>query len=82
MSKTDLKAQPITVTRKAATSKPQEFYFKVIGQGTSGWMAYASTDGSTWYPLRPSETSFLSVATALEPELNRLAFPHYTKRVR
>lgn len=81
MSKTDIKTPLIPDTRKDVTNKPvNEFHFKVVGRGTSGWMAYASSDnGVTWYPLRQSETSFLSAATSIEPELNRLAFPHYSK---
>jgi hypothetical protein len=82
--KTDSKIQPTTDTTKVdVTSNPnhKEFYFKVVGSGTSGWMSYAK-DGKNgeWYSLRPSNTSFLSASTAIEPELNRLAYPHYTKK--
>jgi hypothetical protein len=43
-------------------------------------MSYVKEDGK-WVQLRPSDTSFLSAVTAIEPEVMRKAFPH-TNRTR
>lgn len=68
---------------------PNEWVFKITGRGTSGWMSWVWEDHSwqgcvcpgLWVKLRPSETSFISVVAAIEPEVMRLAFPHtVTKR--
>jgi hypothetical protein len=63
---------------KAATPEinpVNSWEFKVTGRGTSGWMSWVK-EGSSWIPLRASETSFVSAVAALEPEIMRLAFPH------
>jgi hypothetical protein len=52
----------------------------IEGGGTSDWMAYIK-EGGKWVKLRPSDTSFQSAVSAVEPEVMRLAFPHtMTKR--
>lgn len=38
-------------------------------------MSYVK-EGERWVQLRPSDTSFLSAVTAIEPEMMRKAFPH------
>jgi hypothetical protein len=52
---------------------------KITGSGTSNWMSWVKEKGK-WVQLRPSETSFISAVAAIEPEIMRLAFPHYTGR--
>lgn len=73
-----------TKVRDVTNSEPElnpvnSWEFKVTGRGTSGWMSWVR-EGSKWVPLRASETSFISAASAIEPELMRLAFPHHTTK--
>lgn len=83
--KTVSKIPSPTDTPKAALPSPsatperspiQEWEFKITGRGTSGWMSWVKENGA-WVQLRPSETSFISAVSAIEPEVMRLAFPHH-----
>lgn len=69
---------PIAVVTDEAPehrAKRYSFEFKIEGGGTSDWMSFVKENGK-WVKLRPSDTSFISAVTAIEPEVMRLAFPH------
>ncbi len=69
-------APAVTAPKTVSELNPiQEWEFKIRGRGTSGWMSYVK-EGGKWIQLRPSDTSFLSAVTAIEPEMMRKAFPH------